>query len=137
MTVMRVAAIGLAAMLVASGWRADASAEVRTHGALAAPWAIVAHGELLRERVVIASWRENHRLMLAAHAEGESIPASELRGRPYVDLALFWGTEWMYLEKTPEKTAGLRPRSEERRVGRERCAPGGRRPGQRGMGRGE
>jgi hypothetical protein len=76
--------------------------------AYAAPWAIIAHGRLLPQRVVIADWYENHRLMLASPAPGTSTASSALSGRPSVDLALFWGPEWAHLEKTPAAAVDLR-----------------------------
>jgi len=76
--------------------------------AAAAPWAIIAYGPMLRERVVIADWHENHRLMLAAPWPGTATDARAFRGRARVELALFWGPEWAHLAHSRDAAARLR-----------------------------
>jgi hypothetical protein len=75
---------------------------------LAAPWAIIAHGRLLKEPIIIADWHENLRLMLATPGPGTATNPRLLRDRPYVDLALFWGPAWAHLPHSPQAVAQLR-----------------------------
>jgi hypothetical protein len=74
----------------------------------AAPWAIIAHGPLLAERVVIADWNENQRIVSAFSTSTRDVPARSMAGRAYVDLAMYWGPEWKHLEHAPEKAKLLR-----------------------------
>lgn len=72
----------------------------------AAPWAIVFSGPLLRTRVVLGDWDENHKLLNAA-----STPilagSQALRDRPKILVSMFWGPEWEYLRRHPESLATL------------------------------
>ena len=76
---------------------------------LAAPWAIMIHGSLVEKPITLGNWHENLRLMLAIPAPGSRTPTSALKGRPYLDLALFWGPEWKHLADSPEAITRLRP----------------------------
>jgi hypothetical protein len=75
---------------------------------LAAPHIVMIHGGSLRERIVIADWTTNQRLMSGLIAQ-TSLPDSALRSRPFFDVALFWGSEWKTYAETPERLQDLRP----------------------------
>ena len=81
---------------------------VELSNVVAAPEIVMLHGGSLRERVVIADWSTNHRL-LAGLVPQASVPESVLRNRPYFDVALFWGTEWKSHSESPERLRSLQP----------------------------
>jgi hypothetical protein len=88
---------------------ATAAAKVPAPASVAAaPWAIIAYGPLLGERVVIADWHENYRLMIAAPWPGTATDARVFRGRARVEVALFWGPEWVHLARSRDAAARLR-----------------------------
>ena len=76
---------------------------------VAAPWAIIVHGSRLPAPITMADWEENLQFMLAIPARGTATSGSTLRGRPFLELALFWGPEWQHLSRAPESVARLRP----------------------------
>ena len=76
---------------------------------LAAPWAILVHGPRLPASITLADWNENHQLLLAIPGPGTATPARTFHGRPYVELALFWGPDWEHLRRSPESVTRLRP----------------------------
>jgi hypothetical protein len=84
-----------------------AGAKVLTAPVTAAPWAIIAYGPLLRERVVVTDAQDNLRLMLAAPLPRTATDARVLRGRPRIELALFWGPQWAHLARSPAAVAQL------------------------------
>jgi hypothetical protein len=75
----------------------------------AAPWAILVHGSRIPAPIALADWDENQQLMLAIPGPGTAMPSQNLKGRPYVELALFWGPDWEYLHRSPGSVARLRP----------------------------
>lgn len=72
----------------------------------AAPWAIVFSGPLLRNRVVLGDWDENHKLMSAASSP-ILVGSQALRDRPKISVSMFWGPDWQYLRRHPESLATL------------------------------
>jgi hypothetical protein len=87
---------------------ASLSRRVEHPNVLAAPHIVMVHGGSLRERVVIADWTTNQRLMSGLIAQTR-LPDSTLRSRPFFDVALFWGTEWKSYTETPERLRSLHP----------------------------
>lgn len=59
----------------------------------AAPWAVVVYGPPLAAPVILTDWHENHRLLLAVRRDA-GLAWSELDGRPYLRLTLYWGEDW-------------------------------------------
>jgi hypothetical protein len=76
--------------------------------AFAAPEIIIVHGSLLPEQRVIASFEENHRLLLSVH-RAAPVPFTALAKRPALRLALFWGSGWRTTAESPERLRALRP----------------------------
>lgn len=76
--------------------------------AAAAPWLLLVYGGGLVEPVIIADWYENHEFLLAT-SDPTSVPSTELAGRPYFSLALFWGPEWAGYAERGGSLAALRP----------------------------
>lgn len=74
-----------------------------------APWIIILHGKLLAERIEIADWDDNLQVLASTNASRVVDPV-DLPQRPFVDLALFWGSSWATYPRTPEALARLRPR---------------------------
>src|SRR5713226_4809934 len=65
----------------------------------AAPRLIMVYGSPLTKPVVLSDWRENLEFM-ASITQQSSVTPEELRRRPYLKLALFWGPEWArYVEE--------------------------------------
>lgn len=118
---MRIVVAGV--LLLLSAARGEPGASSRTENAFAAPEVVILHGGSLRERVVIADWRENLRLMGGLIPQ-RSITDSALERRPYVDVAMFWGTHWRDYSDTPEKLRLLQP-SQANQFGRLYPADGG------------
>jgi hypothetical protein len=83
----------------------------------AAPDIIIVHGDLLPERRVIASWHENHKLLLSVIPPAQSpvfrptakAPFVVPRGRSTLQLALFWGRGLSAIAESPERLSALRP----------------------------
>ena len=80
----------------------------------AAPRIIMVTGESLAEPVFLSNHGENAELMLAFQQaaeleEGRLVDPKELRGRPYLELWLFWGdTRWApYVRE--DRLSSLRP----------------------------
>ena len=102
-------AIGLTSLVVVLGLALSGGTHARPAPAsLAAPWAIIAHGPLLAERVVIADWNENLRIVSAFSQSSRKVPPRAMAGRAYVDLAMYWGPEWKHLQHDPEAVRRLR-----------------------------
>lgn len=57
------------------------------------PRLLLVYGPPLTRPVVLADSQENETLMLAA-TDTATISGDQLKGRPYVRLAFFWGPEW-------------------------------------------
>ena len=65
----------------------------------AGPRILIIHGALLKRQVILSDWYENQQLMNAV-SEAIDVTDSDLRGRPYVKLAFFWGPAWVrYVEE--------------------------------------
>jgi hypothetical protein len=77
---------------------------------LAAPEIIIFHGGPLAQPVIVASWHDNHKLLMA---RGPHEPTTSGRrapiDRPVIELALFWGAWWGTYSSSPERLAMLRP----------------------------
>ncbi len=89
---------------------------IEGHRALAAPWAIIAHGPRLKNSITLANWQENQRLFLAMPGPGVPTASRALQGRPYLELALFWGPAWEHLKGSPEAVARLQPEQANQRA---------------------
>jgi hypothetical protein len=76
--------------------------------AAAAPWIIIVHGPLLANRVVMADWADNQRLLLASTLR-VTVADSLLARRPSLQLALFWGPGWRAAYESAEVRSRLRP----------------------------
>jgi hypothetical protein len=72
----------------------------------ATPWAIVLSGPLLRNRVVLGDWNENHKVMSAASTP-ILVGSQTLRDRPKISVSMFWGPDWEFLRRHPESLATL------------------------------
>ncbi len=70
----------------------------------AAPWFVIFHGNHLQKRIVLKDWHENQTLALSV-AEAVNVSDRELQGRPYIDVAYFWGPDWA---KYPSDEASLK-----------------------------
>ena len=74
----------------------------------AAPWVLMIYGEPLPHPVILTNWVENHRFMLAVAKDAE-ISDGQLAGRPYLNLALFWGPDWVGYANDSKAAGKLRP----------------------------
>lgn len=59
----------------------------------AAPRLLMLYGKPLPKPIILDDWQENLKLMLAV-TEASPISAEELKDRPYLKMAFFWGLEW-------------------------------------------
>lgn len=76
-----------------------ACAILATPAHAAAPRIIIIHGALLPRRVVLSDWYENA-LILGDPDEAANVMQEQLKMRPYLDVDMFWGTEWVnYVEQ--------------------------------------
>jgi hypothetical protein len=76
----------------------------------AAPEIIIFHGGSLAKPVVVASWTENHTLLLSSEPHQPMTPGNpSSRPRPVIKLALFWGTQWRVYVESPSRLATLTP----------------------------
>jgi hypothetical protein len=99
------AGLVLAVALGSTTTAAHSVVEART---LAAPEIIIVHGSLLPEQRVLASFQENHRLLLSVNRPAP-FPSTPLAKRPALQLALFWGVGWRTTAESPERLRALRP----------------------------
>jgi len=65
----------------------------------AAPEIMLFHGRGLARPVAVATWQENHTILLEGERRVNVDPAGNrsalpLDQRPYLDIALFWGNWW-------------------------------------------
>jgi hypothetical protein len=97
---MRVVILVLPFSAGASSTRPDAAA------VFAAPQVIVAGGGPLRQRVVLADWDQNNRLMLAT-TEAAAIQVESLRQRPRIRVAMYWGLQWKGRLDLPDSVTPL------------------------------
>jgi hypothetical protein len=77
----------------------------------AAPEIIIFHGDLLARPIVVASWAENHTLLLTAAPRAPARPsgARTPRDSPRIELALFWGIRWRDYAASPARLRSLSP----------------------------
>jgi hypothetical protein len=73
---------------------------VATAAKFAAPEVIVFGGGPLEQRVTLADWPENLRLMQATSTRIQISPES-LRARPRMNVAMYWGSHWRGWTRTP------------------------------------
>ena len=93
--------LSVAVIVVASlGRQADA----------AAPWLVMFHGNLLQNRIVLKDWHENQRLTLSV-AEAANVPDRDLQDRPYIEVAYFWGPDWVNYPSDEASLKKLEPQS--------------------------
>jgi hypothetical protein len=77
---------------------------------LAAPEIIIFHGGPLTSPVTVASWTENHALLLSMEpSEGLTPRWPPTPTRPVIKLALFWGVQWRAYARSPSLLATLTP----------------------------
>ena len=76
----------------------------------AAPWFVIFQGNLLQKRIVLTDWHENQRLMLSV-AEAVNVSDRELQDRPYIEIAYFWGPDWVNYPRDEESLKKLEPQS--------------------------
>jgi hypothetical protein len=88
--------------LLAVGLLLTPSATSRT---MAAPRIVMFYGEPLPAAVYLTDWAElGHLQTLLSY--GETYETSKLRDRPYLKVAMFWGSDWNdYLEQGRSVTA--------------------------------
>jgi hypothetical protein len=72
----------------------------------AAPGVIVFTGKPLASRIVLNDWAENQRLMTGL-TRRTVVPNALLRGRPQIEIAMYWGGQWSQFATTPESLALL------------------------------
>ncbi len=74
----------------------------------AAPRLIMVYGSPLTKPVILRNWRENLEFM-SSITQQSSVTSEELRRRPYLKLALFWGPEWVQYVEEGKPIDKLRP----------------------------
>ena len=74
----------------------------------AAPRLVMIYGKQLPKPIILADWQENMRLM-AAITEQARVTPEELKRRPYLKLAFFWGLEWVRYVDQGKPIDKLRP----------------------------
>jgi hypothetical protein len=74
----------------------------------AAPWFLIFHGKPLQDRIVLKIWHENQRLSLAV-AEAINVSDRYLQDRPYIEMAYFWGPEWLSYPSDEASVKKLEP----------------------------
>lgn len=85
-----------------------------TPARLAAPEIILFYGRALPRQIAIATWQENQ-LILLDGARRRNVDAPNHRAsvtldqRPYLEVALFWGSSWRELAHNSAALARLRP----------------------------
>jgi hypothetical protein len=72
----------------------------------AAPGVIVFTGKPLASPIVLGDWAENQRLMTGLTRPTVATDAM-LRGRPQIEIAMYWGGRWSQFATTPESLALL------------------------------
>ncbi|MBA3441597.1 MAG: hypothetical protein H0T92_17190 [Pyrinomonadaceae bacterium] len=75
----------------------------------AAPRLLMIYGKQLPKPIILANWQENQRLMSAITEEAKVTP-EELKGRPYLEVALFSGLEWVRYVDQGKPLDKLRPK---------------------------
>ncbi len=72
----------------------------------AAPRLVFVYGDLLAQPVVLDDWWENLALLLGNEGPTE---ITDLDGRPYLDLAFFWGPAWDQYVRDGQPLEALMP----------------------------
>src|SRR5579872_66877 len=72
------------------------------------PRIMIVYGHSLPRPVIISNWRDNAVLMVAAN-DAMSVLHAHVRGRPYLTMALFWGTEWVRYMSQRKPPSRLKP----------------------------
>ena len=70
----------------------------------AIPRVLMVHGGILRRPIVVDDWPAMFQILDSAAPE-----TTEPKNRPYLDLALFWGTEWIRYVENGGRLDRLRP----------------------------
>jgi hypothetical protein len=98
-TVRLVALVAVAAAALGLGpARADA----------AAPRIVIVSGKPLTRPVAIANWQHIF-VVVGEIAPARAVPRRRLRGRPHLELALFWGPRWDEYLRAGGSPRALRP----------------------------
>jgi hypothetical protein len=74
----------------------------------AAPRLALVSGALLERPVLIQDWDDTMRIMAGINNRA-SAPSDALTGRPYYELALFWGMEWVQYVNDGRPVTALKP----------------------------
>lgn len=74
----------------------------------AAPRVLLVYGGGLDRPVILSDWEENLEFMTGT-SDPTDVRPEELEGRPYLELALFWGPEWTRYVDEGQPLAALQP----------------------------
>jgi hypothetical protein len=74
----------------------------------AGPRIMIVYGHPLTKPVIISDWGDNETLMVASN-DAMSVSHPYVKGRPYLTMALFWGTEWVQYMNQRKSLSALRP----------------------------
>ena len=96
------------ALSVGTGGAATAAPFIVVARTFAAPEIIIVYGSPLPEQCVLASFEENHRLLLSVRGPAP-FPLGTLAKRPALRLALFWGSGWRPTAESAARLRALRP----------------------------
>lgn len=69
---------------------------------------MIVYGRPLAKPVVFSNWGENETLMVVAN-DDMSVLHARLKGRPFLRVAMFWGTEWVQYMRHHKPLSALRP----------------------------
>ncbi len=74
----------------------------------AGPCILMVYGPPLAKPVTLHNWPENEQFMVAA-VDTATVTPAQLGGRPYMSLALFWGSPWEQYVNQGKPLTALRP----------------------------
>lgn len=74
----------------------------------AGPRIMIVYGQPLAKPVVFSNWGENEGLMIATNDE-MSVQHARLIGRPFLRVAMFWGSGWVQYMKEHRTVNAIRP----------------------------
>ncbi len=74
----------------------------------AGPRVLMVYGPPLAKPIILHHWGENMQLMGAA-VDAATVTRAKLKGRPYLHMALFWGSTWVQYVNQGKPLAALRP----------------------------
>ena len=74
----------------------------------AAPRLLIVHGKPLKKPVLLSDWGEIFKLITTS-TESAGITSKELKDRPRMELAFFWGPDWVRYVDEGNRLDKLRP----------------------------